>query len=165
MRHSWLIAGLATMAAAVSSSVPAAAQTVIDRTLATVNGQVLMESDVRQARRLKLVPLGDGSDVAIQTELENRILVLAQIGRSAQPDPTADEVQARREAWQASLPSGASVKDLLAQSGMTDDELGAWLRNDVRIQNYLQQLFSRQADPPAAIGKFILELRRRAGLK
>jgi hypothetical protein len=160
MRHLLQIAGLVTLA-----SVSAGAQTVIDGTLGTVNGQVIMQSDVRQARALKLVRIGDGSDAAILTELENRILVLAQIGRSAQPDPTADEVRARRLEWEASLGSGASPAAQLARSGMEDADLAAWLRGDVRIQKYLQQLFSRQADPPAAISKWILDLRKRAGLK
>ena len=160
MRRMLVMVGLAAMA-----SVPAGAQTVVDGTLGTVNGQVIMRSDVRRARALKLVKIGDASDAAIQTELENRILVLAQIGRSAQPDPAVEEVKARRAAWEASLAPGAAPAALLAESGMTDAELVAWLRNDVRIQKYEQQLFGSQADPPAAIAKWILDLRRRAGLK
>jgi hypothetical protein len=160
MRHLLLLAGLATIA-----SVPAGAQTVIDETLATVNGQVIMASDVRQARQLKLVRIGDASDAAILFELENRVLELAQVGRSALPDPSADEVKSRRQEWEASLGPGVTPAALLAGSGMKDADLTTWLRDDVRIQKYLKQLFGSQADPAAAIGKWILDLRKRAGLK
>jgi len=150
---------------AIVASVPSAAQTVVDRTLGTVDGRVIMQSDVRRARQLKLVDLHDGSDAAILTELQNRILILAQVGRAGQPDPRADDVQARRAEWEASLGSSETAAALLAQTGMSEADLATWLRDDVRIRKYLQQLFGRQADPQAAIDRWVLDLRRRAGLK
>ena len=162
MRHVLLLAGCAAIA---SASAVAQTVTVIDETLATVNGQVIMSSDLRQARQFKLIRLGDGSDAAILFELENRMLVLTQISRSAVSDPSADEVKARRAEWEASLGPGVTPAALLARSSMKEADLTTWLRDDVRIQKYEKQLFGSQADPAAAISKWILGLRARAGLK
>ena len=142
---------------------PAAAQIVVDSTVETIGGQVIMQSDIPVARTLKLVPLGDGSDDAILTALENRFLMLAEATRAPIGEPTAADVAAHRREWEQSLGGDPTV--LMKQVGMSERGLTAWLRDDVRIRQYETQLFAHRPDPEAEIANWIKELRRRAGLK
>jgi hypothetical protein len=59
----------------------------LDRVLSTVHATKVWRSDVRQARLLKLCPPAT-TDEAILAALENRLLMMAEVGRSPQPyDP------------------------------------------------------------------------------
>jgi len=153
------------MMAIVMSAVPALAreQGVVDRTLSTVNGQVILQSDIRQIRLLKLLKTAGGPDEAIQNEFENRILMLAELGRTT-TEPTTEEKAERRRQWEASLGAGSAVAARLAEAGMSEAGLTAWLRDDVRLEKYLNQRFGNSPDPAGAIATWIQGLRRRAGL-
>jgi hypothetical protein len=72
----------AMVVAGLAAGVSAAGAQEIDRLLVRVNGAVLMQSDIRQARALKLVP-DTGSDEATQRALENRLLMLGEVSRGA----------------------------------------------------------------------------------
>lgn len=141
----------------------ARAQGVVDRTLSTVNGQVILQSDIRQIRLLKLLKTAGGPDDAIQYELENRILMLSELGRTT-TEPTNDEKAERRRQWEAALGAGPAVATRLAEAGMSEAGLSAWLRDDVRLEKYLNQRFGNSPDPAGAIATWIQGLRRRAGL-
>jgi hypothetical protein len=161
-RAMWLLAGLVVIAGHT-----AAAQTVTDQMVSKFNGEVIMQSDVRHARVLKLVKVGAGAgDDVILVALENRRLVLAELARSAPVEPSADERAARRREWEGAL-EGANIASLLAQAGMSDAALDAWLRDDVRIQKYVDQRVAGMpaSDRAASIDQWIQGLRRRAGLK
>ena len=137
-----------------------------DRTVEVVAGQVIMASDLPLVRALKLVASTDDSDAAVLTALENRLLVLGEVARSAQPPPPSGDVDARRGQWEAALGAGGpAVAQRLADAHMTEAALMAWLRDDVRIQRYEDQRFGRQQDPAAAVARWIVDLRKRAGLK
>jgi len=151
-----VIAGLAVPAGA-------RAQGVVDRTLSSVNGQVILQSDIRQIRLLKLLKTAGGPDDAIQNELENRILMLAELGRTT-GEPTAEEKAQRRRQWEASLGSGPPLAARLAEAGMSEAGLEGWLRDDVRLEKYLSQRFGNSPDPAGAISTWIQGLRRRSGL-
>jgi hypothetical protein len=141
------------------------AQTLVDRTVSKVNGQIIMQSDVRRARQLKLVAPASPTDDATLVELENRLLVLAEIARASPAEPTADEIRARRQRWERTVGGAPAVPALLAEAHMTEAGLTAWMRDDVRIQKFLDLRFSRQADPAAEQQRWVNDLRRRAGLK
>jgi hypothetical protein len=158
--------------ALVAVSLAAAAwQVTVDRVLRRINGEIITLSDVRQARTLKLygsaLGSGDASDAAILRELENRVLVLAEVARAALPDPTGAERAARRAAWERSLGAGADAAALLERHGLTSAGLDDWCRNDLRIDRYLTERFKAVAEPDRAraIGQWIDGLRARAGLK
>ncbi|MEO7191248.1 MAG: hypothetical protein ABI051_09345 [Vicinamibacterales bacterium] len=141
------------------------AQVELDRILSRVNGRIVTQSDVRQARLLKLVD-DVGSDAAIRRQLENRLLTLNEVSRAAALPPSTDaEMSARRQAWEAAL-GGANVASLLAQVAMNESDLESWLRDDVRIRAYMQRQFGAIAEPDRAraIEQWLSRLRQRAAL-
>jgi hypothetical protein len=162
----WLIGALG-----LTLVVPAVgAQVTIDRVLSRVSGEIITQSDVRQARLLKLFGArGDdqASDAAIQRELENRRLILIEVARAALPEPTAERRAARRREWQASLGGSADVPKLLERTGMSDTAMDDWCRNDLRIDAFLAERFKSVPAPdrPREISVWVDELRRRAGLR
>jgi len=139
-----------------------ASQVELDRILSRVNGRMITESDVRRARALKLVD-DTSSDSAVQRELEDRILILTELGRgAAMPPPSDAEVAARRAAWAASF--GGDVTGAIARAGMSENDLQAWLREDLRIRAYLARQFSGvpDGDRARATGEWLSRLRQRA---
>jgi hypothetical protein len=158
-----LIIAAIVAAAAVAAPESARAQVEIDRTLSTFSGQAVTTGDVRRARVLKLMPVTT-SDEAIQTALENRRLMLLEIARIPQPDPTAAEKAAQRRIWEERLGAGANVAALLAQAGMSAAMLETWMAEEARIDKYQAQRFGSASEPAAAVNTWIQGLRRKAGL-
>jgi hypothetical protein len=150
-----LVAGLAPTASRAQE---------LDRLLVRVNGAVLMSSDVRQARALKLVA-ETGSDESTQRALENRLLMLGEVGRGAPVSVSDDELNARRQRWASSV--GPDAEAQLARHGMNRAALDAWLRDDARIEAYVRQTFGDPADPAKArsVSAWVDRLRQRAGLR
>lgn len=152
----------------LSIAASVAAQTVLDRVLSTVNGDVITQLDVRQARMLKLrlVTGPAESDADILRGLENRRLALAEVSHVPLPPPSAADLAAHRRDWESSLGAGANLPQLLDRAGLSDAGLTAWIRDDVRIEAYIGQRFGGvpEADRPAEIAKWLATLREHAGL-
>ena len=143
----------------------AAAQVQLDRIVSRVNGRVITESDVRQARALKLVD-DVSSDGAAQRAVENRFLILGEMNRSAPIAPPSDaEIAAHRASWTASL--GPDVAGLMARNGMSDNDLQAWFRDDLRIRAYLKRQFGMlpEGERGRATDDWLNRLRQRADLQ
>lgn len=154
----------------VAAAAPLAGQTTIDRVLVRVHGEIITQSDVRQARLLKLFGArsdAESSDAALQRELENRRLLLAEIARVPLAEPTPEARNARRQALVSTLGPEADLPRLLERAGMTDSGLDEWCRNDLRIEALLAERFRNvpPASRPAAVAAWVEELRRRAGLR
>jgi hypothetical protein len=149
-----------------ATAATAAAQTPveIDRTLQKVNGTAIMSSDVRQARILRLLTPPPASDEAIQTALENRLLMLNEAARSAIGEPAAAQIAARRQAWAALWPSPAELSAQILRSGMTDRALDGWFRDDLRIDMYIEQRFPPDPKRDERLAAWIRDLRQRANL-
>ena len=151
--------------ACVALPVPATAQVELDRIVSRIGGRIVTQSDVRQARQLRLVEDVE-SDVAVQRGLETRYLILQELQRAAPLPPMAPEdVEARRAEWTATL-AGATVGDLLRQNGMSESDLDAWLRDDLRIRAYLRRQFGMlgDAERAQAVADWVSRLRQRAAL-
>jgi hypothetical protein len=139
----------------------AAAQIVLDQVLVRFGGEIVTQLDVRQARLLKLVSATTGTDQAYVDALVDRRLILADLKRIASPEPPPAAIDAKVRQWTAGLGPGADVAALLDRAGMTDAGLRGWMRDDLRIQTYLDQRFAgRSTDIAAWIGT----LRQRAGI-
>jgi hypothetical protein len=124
------------------------AGTTIDRMLATVNGDVVTLSDVRAARQLQLIAGADVmTDDQVVDALIERRLTIAEVGRYTSAEPSAADVAARRNAWEAALPPGTTPAAALAAVGMRDTALTAWFRDDLRLAAYLDQRFTAAAQP------------------
>jgi len=130
----------------VNPQAPAA--NVLDRMLAIVNGEVVTLSDVRAARQLKLIARADAmTDDQLLDALIERRLTIAEVAKYTSAAPAAGDIDARRAAWEASLPRGTTAARALAAVGMRDAALTAWFRDDLRIAAYLDQRFTAAAQP------------------
>ena len=146
---------------------PAAAQTPIeiDRTLQKVYGTAVMSSDVRQAKMLRLLTPAPENDGAVQTALENRLLILHEAARSGLEDPTPARIADRKRAWLSSWPPGTDMPKLLERGGMSDRALDGWFRDDLRIDAYLQSRFSQPDQKrDERVAEWLRDLRHRANL-
>lgn len=117
---------------------------VIDAIVATVNGQVITDSDVRAATHLAAARGQAPGDQV--TQLIDRALMLDEVQRASQAVPPAEQVEARRHDIEAALGSPL-MKTLATRDALTDGRLTAWLRDDLRIEAYLSQRFTAAAQP------------------
>jgi len=147
---------------AISLPVLLSAQQLLDEVVVRFGAEIVTRLDVRQARMLKLLPSAGDSEQAIVDALVNRRLILAELRRTPAPEPSAERIEAAYRAWQARLPAGSNIPELLAQAGMSETGLRGWLRDDQRIESYLADRFNaRQGD----LETWVTLLRQRAGLK
>jgi hypothetical protein len=160
------LCGLCCLGLVVGTARRASAQIELDRIVARVNDRIITQSDVRQARLLRLVD-DTSSDEAVRRSLENRLLILGEISRAAPLAPATDaETAARRAEWERLVGGGARLPALLDQAAMSEQSLQTWLRDDVRIQSHLKRQFGSvpDADRTKYQAEWIARLRQRAGL-
>ena len=129
---------------------------IIDRILAVVDGAIIMQSDVAAAIRLNRVPSTGGPltdsgssrassrDAADPTaaaldHLIERQLILAEVDRYAPPDPAEADID--RHVSDIRSQAGAEFDRILLLSGLGVEQLRREVRDDLRIQAYLQQRF------------------------
>jgi hypothetical protein len=137
---------------------------IIDRVLAIVAGDVITQSDVLLARDLQLVSTGQASDPAreILTALIERTLVLAEVERYAPPEPASGEIDRRLEAIRARFPSEDAFDAALSRAGVEQRHVRERLRQDLRIDAYIEERFSSGGD--TVVRDWIAGLRRRADI-
>jgi peptidyl-prolyl cis-trans isomerase SurA len=145
VRHSVTRALTALALGTAVSLMPAAARgEVIDRILAVVNRELITLSDVAAAIRLGLVSVPQqGSDPtrAVLDALIDRQLELGEANRYQPPEPAESQIQARMEAVRSRFNTPAAFAQALANSGVSEDQLMLRLREDLRIESYLNQRF------------------------
>jgi hypothetical protein len=117
---------------------------VIDRVLAVVGGEMITLTDVTAARDLGLVPAPATGDPvrAVLARLIDRELILAEVDRYAPPEPAADALDRAARAVRARFPTDAAFQRALQRSGIDEPHLRETLREDLRIQAYLDQRFA-----------------------
>jgi len=145
VRHSVTRALTALALGTAVSLMPAAARgEVIDRILAVVNRELITLSDVAAAIRLGLVSVPQqGSDPirAVLDALIDRQLELGEANRYQPPEPAESQIQARMEAVRSRFNTPAAFAQALANAGVSEDQLMLRLREDLRIESYLNQRF------------------------
>jgi hypothetical protein len=136
----------AAVALAVGTGVRA---DVIDRILAVAEGRIITLSDVTAATRLGLVVVPDGRDpvAAALDHLIDRALILIEVDRYSPPDPDEASVNAGVDAVRTRAAGQTGLDAVLAQVGMTPDLLRRYVRDDLRIQAYLDQRFGTAVQP------------------
>jgi len=114
---------------------------VIDRILAVVDGAIILQSDAQLAMRFGLVPSAGGPDPtsAVLDRLIERQLILAEVARYAPPDPAEAEID--RHLSDIRARAGAEFDTILLAGGIGIDHLRRDVRDDLRIEAYLQQRF------------------------
>jgi hypothetical protein len=140
---------VATSLGAAVQERPEAQEALLDRTLAMVGGQVIALSDVRTLLALGLVEGGNEADpVAAATDkLIDRALMLNEVDRYAPPEPRPEVIDARLAVARARFPTADAFAAVLAEGGMSEERLYAWVRDDYRIAGYLDQRFAAAGTP------------------
>jgi len=153
----------------VTLTTGAGAAEIIDRILAVVDGAIIMQSDVMMAVRLELVPAPPTSDPigAPLDALVVRRLILEEVDRYAPPDPPDAEIDRRLADIRSRV--GARFDTVLLESGISLDQLRRYLRDDLRMDAYLQQRFgtlpaSDEERRSTTIRDWVTGLRRRANV-
>jgi parvulin-like peptidyl-prolyl isomerase len=142
----------------------------VDRALAVVDGVVITQSDVTAAAELGLVQMEGAGDPMprVLTQLIERQLMLIEVDRSLPPEPTAEAVDRRLQSIRARFASTSAYEAVLRRSGIDEMHLRQTLRDQLRIDGYLDQRFS--APPLTAerratlIADWVGGLKRRADL-
>ncbi len=133
---------------------PAERGQIIDRIVATVNGDLVLESDVEEEQRFtKLYPYGaaEGKTLRDQavTRLIDRTLILQQLASFPQTPVTDAQVQKEESDLRKDLPacahadctSDAGWKKFLTDTGFTEDELRDRIRQRIRVLHFIEQRF------------------------
>lgn len=143
---------------------------IIDRALAVVAGVVITQSDATAASELGLVTIDGTSDTGqgILAWLVDRQLMLMEVDRSLPPEPSADAVDRRLQSIRDRFPSAPAYEAVLRRSGIDEMRLRRTLRDQLRIDAYLDQRFT--APPLTAerravlIREWLTGLRRRSDI-
>ena len=159
--------GLLTAAFLFGVAVPArAADEVIDRVLAVASGEVITLSDVRGAIELGRVQAGNVADPTrvVLSQLIDRVLVLSEVERFAPPEPSPVALDSAVDSVVARFPSQQAFDATLARLGIDRDYVRELLREDLRIQAYLDQRFTADTldQQRVMVDDWIAGLRRRA---
>ena len=161
-KTAWLVIGLFA-----SIQLPLRAQSeIIDRVLAVVVGEVITQSDVDGMIVLGLVPTADGKDErgAALDRLIERALMLNEVRRYVPPEPSEAAIDQRLQTIRQRFSSPTAFAQALAIFGMDEARLREFVRDELRIQAYLDERF---ASPDVErrhtlIADWLAGLRRRA---
>ena len=118
-------------------SVDAAAQQLLDRILARVNGFEITYTDLLAARGFGVVT-GATEDAALQRMIE-RQLQLNEVARFPPPEPSEAAVDA--EVTRERNVAGARMREIMETSGTNDARIREMARDTLRIEAYIDQRF------------------------
>lgn len=140
---------------------------LVDRVLAKVGERLITLSDVRMVQRFGLIDAG-ASDRLVLDRLIERFLVLEEVERYAPAEPPAADVQRRVDEVRGRFASEEAFASALRLSGIEAARIHQWARNDLRIQQYLEQRFAGTVEPTADdietyLGQHRADLEREAG--
>lgn len=122
---------------------------IIDRILATVGGALILQTDAVAAVRLGFLQppaQADGLQWTMDRLIERR-LMLIEVDRYGPPEPELSRIDARVREIDERIGSGARLEAILRETGMTVDQLRLWVRDDLRIDAYVQQRFGATFQP------------------
>jgi hypothetical protein len=134
-RSPWAVAALLLLAVCLLTG-SVAAQELLDRVLARVDGTPITMSDVRAAVGLG-VASGD-QDVALRQVIDRQLL-LAEVDRFPPPQPPTAQVL--EEAARLRAYAGAALPVLMVSTGLDDLRIVETARQTLRIRAYLDQRF------------------------
>ena len=113
-----------------------AAQQLLDRLVARVNGVPITLTDVNAAMALGIVATPESAAIE---QLIDRQLVLNEVARFVPPEPPAAAVAV--EAGSLMTRAGARLPEVMAATGIDETRIGEIARENLRIQAYLNQRF------------------------
>lgn len=116
---------------------------IIDRILATVGGALILQSDAVAAARLGFVELpsqGDPLQWTLDRLIERR-LMLIEVDRYGPPEPDRALVDERMQQIDQRIGSGERLDAILRETGLTVDQMRLYVRDNLRIEAYVEQRF------------------------
>ncbi|HJR60820.1 MAG TPA: hypothetical protein VJ813_15530 [Vicinamibacterales bacterium] len=133
----------------VLASAHSAPADVIDRILATVGGALVLQSDAVAAVRFGFVQIPAQAEPLQWTldRLIERRLMLIEVDRYGPPEPELTQVDARMRELDARIGSGERFDAILRETGHSVEQLRLYMRDDLRIQAYIQQRFGATFQP------------------
>lgn len=143
-----IIVLLALLGSTIATAPPLRAE-VIDRILATVGGALILQSDAVAAARLGLVELprqGDPLQWTLDRMIERR-LMLIEVDRYAPPEPDRALVDERLQQIDQRIGSGERLDAILRETGLSVDQLRLYVRDNLRIEAYVEQRFGAAFRP------------------
>ena len=123
---------------------------IIDRILAVVGGDPIMQSDVLAAMRFGIVEVPQGAPDPLRVAIDlliDRRLQLTEVNRYLPPEPTPAQLEARMAAIRSRFPTDAAFDGALAEGGLTLELLTARVRETLRIESYRSQRFAVALQP------------------
>ena len=118
------------------------AQEVVDRIVARVETEIILESDVRQLSRYQAFLDGKPqSDADILNRLIDQWIVRSEAGVARFPQPSEEDVNRSIERLKRSFSSPEEFQTRQKQSGITDDEIRRFVRAQLYLSNYLDSRF------------------------
>jgi peptidyl-prolyl cis-trans isomerase SurA len=124
---------------------------VVDRMVAVVNKQVILESELDQATRVEFLlqskpieRLTQADRMAVLERLIDRSLLDQQIVNPAMLDPTPEELAAKIKELRESMPgamSDAGWNGILAGYGLTQADVEEQLTSQIRILRFIDLRF------------------------
>jgi hypothetical protein len=150
-----MMLAVAAFVAAPGASVARVEAQIVDRLVAIVGEQAITLSDVRAVRTLGLSLRGEAAppaaseptDETIVGKLIERELMRAEVERFGMPQPPADVLNARVQTVRGHYSTAAAWTAALDGCGLSESRFRAWLADDWRIDQYLQQRFDAAAQP------------------
>ena len=133
---------------------------LVDRTLAIIAGRTVTLSDARTALALGLVE-GAAVDAEVVQRLVDRELMLREVERYDPPEPTVERIDERLAAARAVAGGEDGLARVLRDGGFAERRLRAWIRDDLRVEAYLQQRFAMDERRQDLIADWLSDLRRR----
>ena len=136
MRAMRLAVVVFVLAAVVAA--PLAAQTLLDRVVARVNGAAILLSDVRAAAALGLIDVAPDTEDAVE-QMVLRALMVEEVNRFPPPEPTGEAVDA--ELARLRTRAGGSFETVERATGVLADNVRRLARDRLRVQGYVDQRF------------------------
>jgi hypothetical protein len=139
---------IATVLLTLAAASPLRAE-VIDRILATVGGALILQSAAVAAARLGLVELpaqGNPLQWTLDRLIERR-LMLIEVDRYAPPEPDRALVDERMQQIDQRIGSGERLDAILRETGLSVEQLRLYIRDDLRIETYVEQRFGAAFRP------------------
>jgi hypothetical protein len=127
---------VACVAVAVLWLSPVAAQQLLDRIVARVNGVSITLTDVKAAMALGIA---EPPEAAAIQQLIDRQLVLSEVARFLPPEPPPSAVAL--EADVLSTRAGVHLPEIVASTGVDEARIRELALENLRIQSYLNQRF------------------------
>lgn len=145
-------AGEQPFEAGIGRGEPAAAEQLLDRILAVVEGQVILLSDVRlflDAGLAEAPAAADPVSGALGRLIERR-LILEEAARYVLDDPAPGEVAAGVRRIERHVGGPDALDALLTATGHSPQDLEQVVRDGLRIERYLARRFPPPTPPSAA---------------